>query len=165
MVGGFEKQQIQHINEGLFLIYVVMSPKYRLPTWRLYSKNPRTRNATKHRVTRNDFCYSKWFSQLPLPSWKQRGTNKLAPTFHCVSPWGLFLLLTSGSGRLNFCRYWRSSVGWILCWDDADADAYVADVLMVLLVLTEGLYWYTVSNWHIFQQLSLFIVALCRPFE
>ena len=96
---------------------------------------------------------------------KAAGDKKLAPTFYCVAPWGLFLLLTSESGRLNFCRYWRSSIGWILCWDDADAGDYVADVTMVLLVLAAGLYWCRVWNWHIFPQLSLIISAPRRPFE
>ena len=66
---------------------------------------------------------------------------------------------------IDFLQYWRSSVGWILCWDDADADDYVADVSKVMLVLTAGLYWCRVWNWHIFPQLSLIIAALCRSFE
>ena len=93
------------------------------------------------------------------------GQKKLSPTVYCVAPWGLFLLLTSGSGRLNFCRYWRSSVGWILCWDYVDADDYVADVSVVPLVLTAGLYWCKVWNWHIFPLLSLIIVAIWRYFN
>jgi len=39
------------------------------------------------------------------------GDKKLAPTFYCVAPWGFFLLLTSGSGRLNFCWHRSTSVG------------------------------------------------------
>jgi len=61
-----------------------------------------------------------------LTKQKAAADKKSAPTF-TASLLGVFLLLTSGSGRFNFCSYWRSSVGWILCWDDADADDYVAD--------------------------------------
>jgi hypothetical protein len=95
---------------------------------------------------------------------KAAGNKKSAPTFIASLLAGLFLLLTSGSGRGNLCRHWRSSVGWSLCSDDADAD-YVADFTVVLLVLTAALYWCRVSNWHIFPQLSLIIVALRRPLE
>ena len=66
---------------------------------------------------------------------------------------------------IDFLQYWRSSVGWILCWDYVDADDYVADVSVVPLVLTAGLYWCKVWNWHIFPQLSLIIVAIWRYFN
>jgi hypothetical protein len=59
----------------------------------------------------------------------------------CVAPWGLFLLLMSGSGQWNFCSYRRSSVGWILCRDNADgAGDCVSTFWLVLMVLSAGFY-------------------------
>jgi len=140
-----------------------MSPKYRLPTWRLCAKKTlrleTTPNCKWHGVATgilNDSARDPYWAE-------SNGGKKSAPTF-TASLLGVFLLLTSGSGRLNFYRYWRSSVGWILCWDDADSGDYVADVSMVMLVLTAGLYRCRVWKWHIFQ-LSLIIVALRRPYE
>ena len=110
-----------------------------------------------------------WFSNDsandPYQAESSGRQKKISTYFYCVAPWSLFLLPTSGSGRLNSCRSWRSSVGWILCWDDADAGDYVADVSMELLVLTAGLYWCRVWNWHIFPQLSLITAAIWRSFS
>jgi hypothetical protein len=85
------------------------------------------------------------------PYWAEsRGGQNISTYFYCVAPWGLFLLLTSRRGRWNFCRYWRSSVGWILGWDNADAGDYVADISVVLLLLSAEFSWCRFWNWHIF---------------
>jgi hypothetical protein len=105
-----------------------------LDTYKL--QNPYDSKYTKLWLTRSGCWYSKWFSQRPLLSGKQQGwTKKFSSYFYSVAPSGLLLLLTWRSGRCELCGYWRSSVGWMLCWDDADTDDYVAGVPVVLLVL------------------------------
>ena len=89
--------ELNNNNNKHFLNYVVMSQKYRLPTWHLVLKIPTTRNVTKLRVTRSGCWYSKWFSQRHLLREKQRGTKKSAPT---VTAWLLVVC----------CCCWRQEV-------------------------------------------------------
>jgi len=97
------------------------------------------------------------------PYWAEsRGGQNMSTYFYCVTPCRLFLLLTSSRGRWNFCRHWKSSVGWILGWDDADAGDYVADISVVLLLLSAEFSWCRFWNWHIF---STVITYYCSTMQ
>ena len=101
-------------------------------------RRPQVKKRQKLLVTLSGCWSSKWFSQPTFLSRKQGATKQIRTYFYCVAAWCLLLLLKSEIGRLNFCTYWRSSVGWILCWDDADAGDCLSDFSMVLLVLIAG---------------------------
>ena len=126
------EQQKQHNNEKHFVNYVAMSPKYRLPTWRLRAtKTPTTRNVSKLPVSRSGCWYSKWFGQWPLLSRKQRRSKKSAPTF------------TASLLGVCFCC-WRQEVDdWISAGneDRVLAEFWVEMMAMQMIVLLMCRWW------------------------
>jgi hypothetical protein len=107
-----------------------MSLKFRLPTWRLHTTKPYdSKTDTKLRLIRSGCCNSKWFSQRPLLSEKQRGTKISAPTLtatfwsYCCSCW---------------CWSWEVGDGVLqLLKLEVVAEVYVVVVVVVDVVLVD----------------------------
>jgi hypothetical protein len=73
--GGRQKHTKTHENCEHLLKYVVMSLKYRLPTWRLHATKPYDSTTRQTPTGPEWLSSSKWFSQRPLLSEQQRGTR------------------------------------------------------------------------------------------
>ena len=134
-----------------------MSPKFRLPTWRLHTTKPYDSKTHQTPVwERRGCCKSKCFSQRPLLSEKLQGDKKISTYFGCDVSKLLLLLLMLRSGRWSVVNEAWSG-GWSWCWDDTDA-VVVCCWSLVWEVLLEGGLQLAFSQ-------SLITLTQHRPFE
>ena len=89
-----------------------------------YYKTLRLEN-TKFRIIRSSFCNSKWFSQQPLLSEKQR-EEKIGTYFNCdFSSWCWEV------GEVREAWSW----GWSSCWDETDGVVFIVVAVLMMMIM------------------------------